>query len=131
MKKLFFVFMIITASACSNLNTTSGISINGDGGLQINNNSLSQDLEVSGPTSFRVNNLLQAVVTVTSKKRNDQQLQYQFQFFDTNGIEIEAASSVWQSLNLNGKQSRQLQGLAANDQGVTFRFNIRPVYSQN
>ena len=95
--------------------------------LQVHNESLAKQLHISDIRSRTTNDLLEINLSLTSAYEKSLHLQYQFQWFDSQGFTIEAGKSPWQSLELHGMQTITVAGLAPTTQVSTFSLYVREV----
>lgn len=95
--------------------------------LQVDNKKLAAKLYISD-LKTRINNDLLAInLSLTSRYKKSQQLQYQFQWFDQAGFVIEAGKSPWQPLELHGMQTITVADLAPSTQVAKFSLYVREV----
>lgn len=95
--------------------------------LQVDNQKLAAMLHISDIKSRTNNDLLAINLSLTSRYKKSQQLQYQFQWFDKDGFIIEAGKSPWHPLELHGMQTITVAGLAPSIQVTTFSLYVREV----
>lgn len=95
--------------------------------LQVDNKKLAAKLHISDLKTRTNNDLLVLNLSLTSRYKKSQQLQYQFQWFDKAGFVIEAGKSPWQPLELHGMQTITVAGLAPSTQVATFSLYVRKV----
>jgi uncharacterized protein YcfL len=95
--------------------------------LKVDNKQLAAQLFISDIKSRKRNDLLAINLTLTSRYKKSQQLQYQFQWFDQAGFVIEAGKSPWHPLELHGMQTATVAGLAPSTQVATFSLYVREV----
>jgi uncharacterized protein YcfL len=132
---VILVFALITAGCANNKPpTTSGTGTSamtqGDDfskQLEVQNADLAKKLVISDVKSRKNNGLLQVHLTLTSRYEKSQKLQYHFNWFDEGGFVIEAGKTPWIPLELHGKQSTTLPGLAPNINVSTFNVYVRVI----
>ena len=95
--------------------------------LEVHNTDLSKRLFISDVKSRKSNDLLEINLTLTSRYEKSQKLQYHFNWFDEAGFVIEAGKTPWAPLELHGKQSTTLRGLAPNINVSTFSVYVREI----
>ena len=95
--------------------------------LQVDNKQLAAKLHISDIKSRKNNDLLAINLSLTSRYKKSQQLQYQFQWFDQAGFIIEAGKSPWHPLELHGMQTITVAALAPSTQVATFSLYVREV----
>lgn len=95
--------------------------------LQVDNKKLATKLYISDLKTRTNNDLLAINLSLTSRYKKSQQLQYQFQWFDQDGFVIEAGKSPWQPLELHGMQTITVAGLAPSTQVAKFSLYVREV----
>ena len=95
--------------------------------LEVHNKALAKQLFISDVKSRKSNDLLEINLTLTSRYDKSQKLQYHFNWFDEAGFVIEAGKTPWVPLELHGKQSTTLRGLAPNINVSTFSVYVREI----
>ncbi|MBA6391949.1 YcfL family protein [Colwellia sp. BRX10-3] len=95
--------------------------------LEVHNTDLAKRLFISDVKSRKSNDLLEINLTLTSRYEKSQKLQYHFNWFDEAGFVIEAGKTPWVPLELHGKQSTTLRGLAPNINVSTFSVYVREI----
>ncbi|MBA6340284.1 YcfL family protein [Colwellia sp. MB02u-10] len=95
--------------------------------LEVQNADLARKIVISDVKSRKNNGLLQVNLTLTSRYEKSQKLQYHFNWFDEAGFVIEAGKTPWIPLELHGKQSTTLAGLAPNINVSTFNVYVRAI----
>ncbi|ASP47323.1 YcfL family protein [Cognaticolwellia beringensis] len=95
--------------------------------LEVHNKALAKRLFISDVKSRKSNDLLEINLTLTSRYDKSQKLQYHFNWFDEAGFVIEAGKTPWVPLELHGKQSTTLRGLAPNINVSTFSVYVREI----
>lgn len=93
--------------------------------IEIQNRVLAQKLEITNFRSRIVGGILQAQVTVENRFSSDQQFQYKFAWFDSNGFQVEPESEGWEALVLHGKETRTLNAVAPNPTVKSFKVVLR------
>ena len=95
--------------------------------LEVHNTDLAKRLFISDVKSRKINDLMEINLTLTSRYEKSQKLQYHFNWFDEAGFVIEAGKTPWVPLELHGKQSTTLRGLAPNINVSTFSVYVREI----
>ena len=95
--------------------------------LEVHNADLAKRLFISDVKSRKSNDLLEINLTLTSRYEKSQKLQYHFNWFDEAGFVIEAGKTPWVPVELHGKQSTTLRGLAPNTKVSTFSVYVREI----
>ena len=90
-----------------------------------NSSTLSRKVAIEEMTSFKAGDILQAQVTLRSKAGDTINLQYKFEWFDLNGLALNAASATWKPLLIYGKESKTIQGLAPDPRGRDYKLLLR------
>lgn len=90
----------------------------------INSRSLSGDLQIVDMQSDRSGDLMRAQVSLRSKDRDTVKAQYRFEWFDLQGMEINA-NSAWKPLMLYGRETATVRGVAPDTRAKTFKLKIR------
>jgi uncharacterized protein YcfL len=76
-------------------------------------------------TSSKAGDMLLAQVTMHSKAGETINLQYKFEWFDLNGLALNASSATWKPLLIYGKESKTIQGLAPDPRGREYKLLLR------
>lgn len=125
---------IVALSGCSGTSGAEGRAKTGwnDDGAPIlntkvvfNSSSLSRDVAVTEMTSSKAGDMMMAQVTMRSKDGDTIQLQYKFEWYDLNGLALNASSATWKPIILYGKESKTIQGLAPDPRGREFKLLLR------
>lgn len=90
-----------------------------------NNTALSRKVAIDELTSFKSGDMLLAQVTMHSKAGETINLQYKFEWFDLNGLALNADSATWKPLLIYGKESKTIQGLAPDPRGREYKLLLR------
>lgn len=90
-----------------------------------NSTSLSRKVAIDEMTSSMAGDMLLAQVTMHSKAGETINLQYKFEWFDLNGLALNAASATWKPLLIYGKESKTIQGLAPDPRGRDYKLLLR------
>lgn len=69
--------------------------------------------------------LPRAQVVLLSTRSRTQNLAYQFEWYDSDGMRIESVTSVWKPLRLFGHESVAVSDVAPNPRAVDFVLKIR------
>jgi uncharacterized protein YcfL len=122
-----------TLSGCA---TTAGIeasgkkSFNQEGertlakNVVFNNSAMAGDIEIVDLKSSRAGDLMKAQVTLRSTNRDTMNIQYAFQWFDAQGMEL-GGTTVWKPFMVYGKETRTVQGVAPDPRGSEFKLKVR------
>ena len=90
-----------------------------------NSSSLSREVAIDEMTSSKAGDMLLAQVTLHSKAGETINLQYKFEWFDLNGIALNASAATWKPLLIYGKESKTIQGLAPDPRGRDYKLLLR------
>jgi uncharacterized protein YcfL len=90
----------------------------------INSRSLAGDIQIMDLQSNRAGDLMRAQVSLRSKDRDTVKAQYRFEWFDLEGMEINA-NSAWKPLMLYGRETATVKGVAPDTRAKTFKLKIR------
>lgn len=90
-----------------------------------NSSNLSRKVAIEEMTSSKAGDMLFAQVTMRSKAGETLNLQYKFEWFDLNGLALNAASATWKPLIIYGKESKTIQGLAPDPRGRDYKLLLR------
>lgn len=90
-----------------------------------NSSSLSRKVAIEEMTSSKAGDMLLAQVTMRSKAGDTINLQYKFEWFDLNGLALDAASATWKPLIIYGKESKTIQDLAPDPRGREYKLLLR------
>ena len=90
-----------------------------------NSTSLSRKVAIEEMTSSKAGDMLLAQVTMRSKAGDTLSFQYKFEWFDLNGLALNAASATWKPLIIYGKESKTIQGLAPDPRGRDYKLLLR------
>jgi len=90
-----------------------------------NSSSLSRKITIEEMTSSKAGDMLLAQVTMRSKAGDTINLQYKFEWFDLNGLALNASSATWKPLIVYGKESKTIQGLAPDPRGRDYKLLLR------
>lgn len=90
-----------------------------------NSTSLSRKIAIDEMTSSKAGDMLLAQVTLHSKAGETLSFQYKFEWFDLNGLALNAASATWKPLIIYGKESKTIQGLAPDPRGRDYKLLLR------
>lgn len=128
-------FMVaVGLSGCS---TTAGVEAVGKTGwddegarelnkkVVFNNRSLAGDLQVVDLQSALAGNMMRAQATLQSKDRDTLSFQYRFDWYDANGMEINAGSGSWKPLIIYGRETKIIQGVAPDPRAKEFKLKLR------
>jgi uncharacterized protein YcfL len=90
-----------------------------------NSSSLSRKVAIDEMTSSKAGDMLLAQVTLHSKAGETINLQYKFEWYDLNGLALNASSATWKPLLIYGKESKTIQGLAPDPRGREYKLLLR------
>lgn len=90
-----------------------------------NSSTLSRKVAIDEMTSSKAGDMLLAQVTMHSKAGDTINLQYKFEWFDNDGLALNAASATWKPLLIYGKESKTIQGLAPDPRGREYKLLLR------
>ena len=90
-----------------------------------NSSTLSRKVAIDEMTSSKAGDMLLAQVTMHSKAGDTINLQYKFEWFDLNGLALNASSATWKPLLIYGKESKTIQGLAPDPRGREYKLLLR------
>lgn len=90
-----------------------------------NSSTLSRKVAIDEMTSSKAGDMLLAQVTLHSKAGDTINLQYKFEWFDLNGLALNASSATWKPLLIYGKESKTIQGLAPDPRGREYKLLLR------
>lgn len=90
-----------------------------------NSSSLSREVAIVDMTSSKAGDMMLAQVTMRSKSGDTVNLQYKFEWYDLNGLALNAASATWKPLLIYGKESKTIQGLAPDPRGREYKLLLR------
>ena|SRR6266568_2535762 len=137
MKKFGTAVALLALTCLAGCSTTAGIEAvgtttwNQEGARElqskviINNSSLAGDIQVMDAKSALAGDLMRAQVTLKSKDRDTVPIQYRFEWYDANGMEIGAGTSAWKPFLIYGRESRSLQGVAPDPRAREYKLKIR------
>jgi uncharacterized protein YcfL len=129
--------VMMSAVILSGCSTTAGVEAGGktvwndEGARELskkvvfNSSSLAGDLQVVDLQSALAGNLMRAQATLRSRDRDTISLQYRFDWYDANGIEINSGSGSWKPLILTGKETKTVQGVAPDPRAKEFKLKVR------
>lgn len=135
MKNMIVAGCLITfLSACATQPDTRGIGteklVKGDQAqahLVIDNPKLAKKLKIKDVQSRSQNAFLEVNLELASLYNKDQNLQYQFSWYDQQGFAIEARKSYWQPVTLHGHQVISLRASAPHTNATQFKLYVREV----
>ena len=128
-------FVLLAALSCGGCGTT-GVEASGkkiwtqEGApdlsrqIVINNASLARSVEIVDMKSGMVGSLMKAQVSLRSKQYGTLPMQYRFDWFDGQGMQI-AANSSWNPLIVYGGESKTVQGVAPDPRAKEFKLKLR------
>lgn len=129
--KLFAVSAAAALSACSTVNTvershaTANPAPVADKRI-ITDSSLNDSARVVGVISARAGGLLKVQMQIMNTTSSPQQINYKFSWVDAGGMEIPSPMSVWQTLVLEGKESKFISAVAPSPNANDFTLKLFP-----
>ncbi|PKF51054.1 YcfL family protein [Enterovibrio nigricans] len=118
---------VLFVAGCAT-NSSTGISIDSrNQNVVLGNSMLGKALEFGNAQTSIVNDRLLAQVKVTNKSSDVQNLQYRFNWYDAQGLEVDNGNSPWKPFIVYGGDSVTLQGVALNSNATNFRVSLRNV----
>jgi len=133
----FMGAMMAAMLGCAGCSTTAGLEAGGkkswnqegapelSKNVVINNSSLASDLEIVDMKNSMAGNMMKAQVSLRSRDRDTVSIQYRFDWFDAQGMEINANTGAWKPLIIYGRESRTIQGVAPDPRAHEFKLKIR------
>lgn len=115
----------IAFSACSSTAGVEGRQSEYAEQLRVNNPWLKPYLEIASLKQVMVDGVMKANVTLFSDNSDSMKLQYKFSWYDENGMIIERDGEPWKSLNIYGKETKDIVGIAPNIYAKEFKVVIR------
>ncbi|MBO7222982.1 MAG: DUF1425 domain-containing protein [Kiritimatiellae bacterium] len=107
--------------------TTAGISLE-KGKIIIESYSFASFVElVEERTTVLDGDFLKTQITIKNKYDKDINFQYQFTWYDKNGMVIKSATQGWKIFNLTGKEETVIQGVCSLPDAKEFKLTIRPL----
>jgi uncharacterized protein YcfL len=95
--------------------------------LKVHNPELAKQLKITDVKTRKTNGLLEINLELTSHYKKSLKLQYNFNWFDSDGFVIESRKTPWKPLELHGFQSTTLRGLAPSELVTSFSVYVREV----
>ncbi len=125
MRNLIISFCaIFLLSGC--VANTAGISIaSGNEHVILGNPLLAENLAFKNARMVDVNGRQEGQVVVQNLTTYTQKLQYRFNWYDIQGLEVDEESSPWQHVVIDGMQERTLKEVPINPSAVNFRVWLR------
>lgn len=90
-----------------------------------NSTALSGSVTIVDMTNSRANDMMMAQATLKSKLTDTLNLQYKFEWYDTNGLALYTSSANWKPLTLYGKEAKTIQGVAPDPRGRDYKLLLR------
>lgn len=107
--------------------TTAGISLQ-KGTIIIESNSFASFVElVEERTTVLDGDFLKTQITIKNKYDKDINFQYQFTWYDKNGMVIKSATKGWKIFNITGKDEAVIQGICPLPDAKEFKLVVRPL----
>ncbi|MDD1782869.1 YcfL family protein [Enterovibrio sp. ZSDZ35] len=121
------VSAVLLLAGCAT-NSETGISIDSrNQNVVLSNTMLGQALEFGNAQTSVINDRLLAQVKVTNKSSDVQNLQYRFNWYDAQGLEVDNGNSPWKPFIVYAGDSVTLQGVALNSNATNFRVSLRNI----
>ena len=70
---------------------------------------------------------LKTQITIKNKYDKDINFQYQFSWYDKNGMVIKSATQGWKIFNITGKDEAVIQGICPLPDAKEFKLVVRPL----
>ncbi len=119
------------AVGCETMSTSGlevAVSEGGAGVIRVDDRSLSRNVVVEkGIVRREDSGFAKVQVFVRNTCRNDQPIQYQFRFFDADGMEVQPGARAWEQTVFHGDDSAVLSAVAPRKEVVQFSVRIRRV----
>lgn len=93
--------------------------------LVIHNSALEGDIIISDMKMRRTGGLLEVQVELTNLTGSDQNVQYQFSWFDEDNFEIDKDGRAWTAVLIHGNGKVTMDAVAANPKVSTYKLNVR------
>ncbi len=129
--------VLIAALGLAGCSTTAGVEATGKTGwdeqgarmleknVVYNNSSLKRDLLIVDVKSVMAGNIMRAQATVRSKDKDTLPFQYRFDWYDSDGIELNSGAGSWKPLILNGRETKTIQSVAPDPRAKEFKLKLR------
>jgi uncharacterized protein YcfL len=91
----------------------------------MNSRYIANRVEVVDMKSALVGDLMKANVTLSSKTSSTLKLQYQFAWFNAQGMEINPEAATWTPLIIYGRETKTVQGVGPNPSAKAFKVKLR------
>lgn len=116
---------VIFLVGCINYSTT-GISIdNSNQNVVLGNDVLKETLTFGDANTHIQGNRVVAQVIVTNRIRDDQKIEYRFNWYDLQGLEVDNAKSPWRQCIIYSGASIRLEEKALSSNAIKFRVSLR------
>lgn len=120
-------FCMIICSCGTVSSVTSGIALD-KGTVYIENKTFFKYVElVEERTTVLDGDFLKAQITIKNKYDKDINFQYQFSWYDKNGMVIKSATKGWKIFNIAGKDEAVIQGICPLPDAKEFKLVVRPL----
>ena len=107
--------------------TTAGISLE-KGKIIIESYSFASFVElIEERTTVLDGDFLKTQITIKNKYDKDINFQYQFSWYDNNGMVIKSATKGWKIFNITGKDEAVIQGICPLPDAKEFKLVVRPL----
>lgn len=120
-------FCMIICSCGTVSSVTSGIALD-KGTVYIENKTFFKYVElIEERTTVLDGDFLKAQITIKNKYDKDINFQYQFSWYDKNGMVIKSATKGWKIFNITGKDEAVIQGICPLPDAKEFKLVVRPL----
>lgn len=130
-----YLFLVLLVSGCSKGLFLTGVHYHGtpNGNVKFSRGSLATNEAASAELlldSSKAGDLIRGEVTIRSKVNHTQFVQYQFRWFNDEGVEVSSGASPWQPLELLGLDARHVSSLAPNSSATSYQFVLRGISNE-
>lgn len=127
MRSIATLFLAVILVGCTTHSVT-GISIdNSNQNVVLGNEFLKETLSFGNASIHHNNNRAVARVKVTNRIEKHQVLEYRFNWYDLQGLEVDNGKSPWHQLILYPDTSITLEEMALSSNAIKFRVSLRSV----
>ncbi|BCL70355.1 conserved hypothetical protein [Vibrio nigripulchritudo MADA3029] len=125
MKKLWIVLLSAAVFGCAQT-PTAGLSIDGQSQRVImNDNILGGRLDIENIDTDLVNGHARGIVSLASKYKSDQHVQYRFYWYDDKGLEVNSKPGPWRKVIIRGFETISVSEVSVNPNATQYRVQIR------
>ena len=111
---------------CSTAGTTAVQSQGQDqAALQFEDRALASQIVITGTANKQVGDLMQAQVSLQSRRDRSLRVQYRFAWFDAGGVELERTSQPYYDLIIEGRDAVTVSAVAPSASATTYRVKLR------